>query len=95
MRNSSRVFSVPKTINVDVVSRNERIMRLVENRELGTIEVTTGFYDETEALIGGASYFLSGDKYQLLMSASPTFAPGKPQGEYREIDLWHVLSMTE
>lgn len=89
--------SVDKTITLTVETTeiktvvSQSIVSIHENKNSQTINVIVESYSEDGALLDSAFMKIAGDNYELIMSASPSFAPGKPENEYREIDLWHII----
>lgn len=91
MRSINR--SIPKTETVEVVkvATSEVLAYIVEQKPMSRIEVVIHFNDANGLLLESEMIEIAENNYELLMSESPSFAPGKPQNEYREEDLWHVI----
>ncbi|MEF2243968.1 hypothetical protein V1L65_03380 [Paenibacillus sp. IITD108] len=49
--------------------------------------------DEQDEVIRSEQVAISGTMYELLMSENPSFAPNKPQNEYREVDIWYIVDL--
>ncbi|WP_331697658.1 hypothetical protein [Paenibacillus sp. IITD108] len=58
-----------------------------------TIEVLIHLKDEQDEVIRSEQVAISGTMYELLMSENPSFAPNKPQNEYREVDIWYIVDL--
>jgi hypothetical protein len=78
-----RQITLNQTITEDIITIYEvpatlvRVCVAAVNPD-GTM-VNGNIYDE---------YDIAGDDFAELMSAGPTWAPGKPAGTYRNEDLW-------
>lgn len=70
---------------------HEDIVVILENKLDMKIDLTVHLYRADESLINPEYYTIDGENYNLLMSADPEFAPGKPENEYREVDLFHLI----
>ena len=55
------------------------------------LQLTVHLYREDNSLINPESYVIEGEDYTFLMSVDPSFAEGKPEGDYREVDLWCMV----
>ena len=71
----------------------EEITVINEYKELGTISIVVSYKTSDGITISKDDYQISGEDYDLLMSQSPDFAPGKPENEYREVDLWFIIDL--
>ena len=72
---------------------NEEVLTEIKNRTLKYIEVEIAQYDSDLYEVAKQRYTIDGDKYELLMSESPDFAPGKPKNDYREDDLFYIIDL--
>lgn len=85
------------TINQETVTAinivRQQIVMINENKNNKIIEVVVESYDIEGHLADSQFIKISSDMYDLLMSESPDFAPGKPIDEYRESDLWYIIDM--
>ncbi|MBZ9536274.1 hypothetical protein KGR20_19040 [Cytobacillus oceanisediminis] len=63
------------------------------SNELRMIACEVIYFDINGGEISRESYTISGEYFDLLMSESPDFAPGKPLNDYRENDLWYVITL--
>ncbi|CDN44187.1 hypothetical protein [Paenibacillus sp. P22] len=92
---------VKKTINVQQVTnvakpiRYEDIRTTFLNKNEQYVVVEIALLDENQVIATTKRYEITGDDYNLLMSASPDFALGKPAGEFREVDLWYIIDQIE
>ncbi|MER2057309.1 MAG: hypothetical protein ABTA16_00715 [Niallia sp.] len=68
---------------------------LTENKDsiLKFIEVSIGQFDADQYKVAEDKYTIDGEKYELLMSESPDFAPGKPKDDYRKEDLYYIIDL--
>lgn len=95
MRTSSKVIKKIVSTEQNINVATERIIEINENKINNRIIVTYGFYDEQGAMIEQKSCIIQDSLYELIMSDSPDFAPGKPENEYRESDLWYIIDMLD
>lgn len=93
MRSSNRVIKVATSIVNDVSVSYEDFIEIYETKLLKKIDVRIGYFDKDNNLLDGVNTAITEGYYDLLMSESPDFAPGKPLNEYRETDLWHVIDL--
>lgn len=95
MRILNKTISFEETVQIQVEKNivSEEIMKIVESKFDKTITVYTELKDENGIPVDFIKYEIKGEKYDLLMSDKPDFAPEKPFNEYREIDIWSVLEM--
>lgn len=49
------------------------------------------YYTDNGEIIDKKSYQVTGTYYDLLMSDSPSFAPGKPSNDFRRDDLGYII----
>jgi hypothetical protein len=75
--------------NIPVVS--EEFITINENKQSEIIQVFISVKSADGTVVKEEGYQIFGDEYKSLMSESPSFAPGKPANEYREVDLWHII----
>lgn len=90
-------IDVPVTVVSEVIKKGvkQEVLTKVEDSRARRIEVLIGIKTSEGELIREDSYKIEGDKYDLLMSESPEFAPGKPLDEYRESDLFYVIDLMQ
>lgn len=90
-----RYINIPinyvKPVPINGVITKEEFEEIIENKVYKTIIVSIQQYDSDDYLVRTVKQTIDGDKYELLMSESPEFAEGKPENEYREIDLWYII----
>lgn len=95
MREVSLQLTKTVTEYVMVTAVSEEIISIQEDKIGRNIEVVTEFKSAHGESLKRQAHTISGNYYDLIMSANPDFAPGKPENEYREIDLWHVIDLLE
>lgn len=54
-------------------------------------EISTVFFNDKDEPIQHNYYEITGELYELLMSDSDMFPPGKIKGEFRDEDLWCIV----
>jgi hypothetical protein len=92
MRECNKTININKNITVEETANTEEIVSIMENKISKTINIAVEFKNNGNLLLS-ESYLITGDKYNLLMSENPSFAPSKPQNEYREADLWYIIDL--
>lgn len=75
------------------IATKEIIHSILERKTNKEIEVGILLQGSDGEILKDEYYMISGENYSMLMSDSPSFAIGKPENEYREIDLWHVIDL--
>jgi hypothetical protein len=55
------------------------------------LQLTVHLYRADGTLINPETYVIEGEDYTFLMSVDPAFTEGKPEGDYREVDLWCMV----
>ena len=93
MRDTNKVIIKYEQQSTEIVATKEELIYIGENKELGIVECTIHYKDVDGNVIGNEFVEITGEKYGLLMSASPSFAPSKPENEYREEDLWYIIDL--
>lgn len=93
MRTTNKEFDVTETTTVTRPASYEQIQRIVEDKWNKNVSVETAYFDEADNLLSSDNIVISGENYNLLMSANPSFAPEKPANEYREVDLWYIIDL--
>jgi len=89
--------SIEKTIQtttetvVNSTAVTEEITNIIRNLSMKVVNVQVTYYDSSGNALSYENYNISGDNYTLLMSESPSWASGKPSGEYRQDDLWFLM----
>lgn len=93
MRDINKTFDLKKTVDVETVETavKEILSVIYENKAREYVDVEVQYITESGQVISQENYAITDQKYELLMSESPGFAPGKPYGEYREVDLWYII----
>ncbi|WP_211750244.1 hypothetical protein [Paenibacillus sp. Marseille-Q4541] len=91
MRNSNTLISYTEVQVLKKNAHKEGFIIINEDKTAKIIRLTIGYYDENETLLETRDCIVSSENYELLMSNSPDFAPGKPENEYREQDLWYII----
>ncbi|WP_220387728.1 hypothetical protein, partial [Sporomusa ovata] len=85
--------NVTKTVQEPVTIVKEDIVYIVESKDSNHIHVKLNLIGENGNIVQCEEYGIDGDNYVLLMSANPSFAPSKPENEYREEDIWYVIDL--
>lgn len=84
-----------RAIDRDIVvltrAKQENIYMTNQNKIEKKIEIGVQYLKEDGSFIHSETYLVEGENYTLLMSTDSCFAPGKPENEYREIDLWCII----
>lgn len=93
MRNVDRVIAIQEISQKTETITQEVIDSIYEVKNLESITVTVSLINAAGDKVRSESHEIVGDNYRLLMGASPNFAPNKPENEYREVDLWHVIDL--
>lgn len=93
MRSVNYELTYKKETEVTNTIIKEELINISENKIDKTIELTINKYDDSDCIAGVEYVNIVGDNYDLLMSANPTFAPNKPENEYREEDLWYIIDV--
>lgn len=95
MRNITEQFSVPvsKKVEMLVEATREAFLIISENKVLKEIFLTIGIYDAAGGLLRKDQYLISGKHWDVLMASSPPEFLSKPENEYRESDLWHIVDL--
>ncbi|WP_181950802.1 hypothetical protein, partial [Sporomusa ovata] len=84
---------VTKTVQEAIKIVKEDIISIAEDKANKHIHVKINLVGASGNTVLSEEYGIDGDKYLLLMSANPTFAPSKPENEYRECDLWYIIDL--
>lgn len=91
MRNATKNHSIMVYVSKEVVSTSEKITKIEEDKNTEIIKIEVAYSDDNGEVIATNGFIINGEKYELLMSESPEFAPGKPKNEYREEDIWYII----
>lgn len=83
----------PINVTMDVSSTEKEIVFYSEDKVERCVFVRVSYYDENGKSLSTERYNITEENYDLLVSESPEFAPGKPANEYRENDLWYVIDL--
>lgn len=92
MRTCNKEVTIVNTVEENVSVNNEEIININENKTLKMITVTINYLADSTS-VKQENIIISGDNYDSLMSENPSFAPGKPENEYREADLWYIIDL--
>lgn len=95
MKNSNRKINVKVWTDVEQSVAYEVIQVIHENKIMKTISLEIEYFDDEMMPIFKEQKLIEGDFYHKLMSESPEFAPGKPENEYRELDLWYIIDQID
>lgn len=91
MRAVRKMFEKIKKVTYYEEAITEEIYLIEENKLNNTVVVRTVFKGIYGEVLSEMTYWITGDNYDKLMADSPEFAPGKPENEYREVDLWYII----
>jgi len=91
---STKQFSIVEPVQVTRTAVGKDFAQRSVDKDNKTILATVKWVADGKVL-GTKQYTISGDNYDLLMSASPVFAPNKPQDDFREEDLWYVINLID
>jgi hypothetical protein len=95
MREINKSITYEKKQIINDIAVKEDVVSITEDKINKRIDVCTALKNADEEVVGEKAYTIAGDKYDLLISANPSFAPNKPENEYREIDLWYVIDLID
>ncbi|CDN41180.1 hypothetical protein [Paenibacillus sp. P22] len=93
MRKINEVVTSQQLSIVQKTVISEDVQSIYEHQTERFVNVTTALRDTEGAIVSTRVHAITGVFYDLLMSQSPDFAPGKPANEYREADIWHVIDL--
>lgn len=93
MRTISKPITIGQYVETTTTAVAEEILQIAENKDNQTVTVYVVLKDADGKRLQQEPYCINGSNYTLLMSASPSFAPGKPENEYREVDLWYMVDL--
>jgi hypothetical protein len=91
LRLTNKIITKTEIVPVTKTAVKEELSEIYENKTNQVINVTISYFDANGDDIDFKQLAIEGDDYYLLMSANPTFAPEKPENEYREVDLWYII----
>ena len=92
MRSTNKTIVKRELVDVEYVVTSESILSINENKVSKDIVVEVGLQND-DKIVSTEVHYITDSKYDLLMSASPNFATGKPVNEYREVDLWYIIDL--
>lgn len=93
MRECNKEIELQKVTNIVEIATTEEIVRITEDKVSNLICVDTISKNANGDIINNENTTIYGDYYNMLMSESPSFAPNKPQNEYREDDIWYIIDL--
>jgi hypothetical protein len=93
MRTISKEITKMQAVPCKFFATYEEIVSIKENKQLKYVEVGTMYRDSNGDALKDETTGITGVHYDLLMQANPSYAPNKPQNEYRESDLWHIIDL--
>lgn len=93
MRLVTKIIKQSKVVEVEEMVFSEEFTAITDMKNVRTVRARSEYKNSSGEVIGTEEYEISGTWYDLLMSESPEFAPGKPANEYRETDLWHIIEL--
>ncbi|MFB9324287.1 hypothetical protein, partial [Cryptosporangium minutisporangium] len=91
MRVSNKEITVVRSVTSKIPAATEHLTSINNYKEARTLVATVKYHDRDDLEIGQRTWYITGENYDLLMSESPDFAPGKPENEYREVDIWYII----
>lgn len=80
-----------KMVKVKEIGVKEEIVSINHLPSENTIRLTTYLYNSSNEVIRDDAISINGPNYDLLMSDSEDFQPGKTNGMYRDSDLWYII----
>lgn len=93
MRTVNREITLQKIVPATETIVIEDFDSIVENKVEKYVCAKVISKNTEGKVLETTSYMITGDNYMLLMLGNPSYAPGKPENEYRETDLWHVIDL--
>lgn len=89
IRNISATFKTMQTVEIQATRELIKEYRVAQDKVLAWID----FQDSNGQVLHMETIQIDGEMLTLLMSEGPEFAPGKPAGDFRKDDLWHVIDL--
>jgi len=91
MREVNKTIEVNSIVKVNKTIKYEDITMYSVNTQNKVITAILSSKDEQQTEINSENFEITGDNYNLLMSDSPSFAPGKPSDDFRREDLFYII----
>jgi hypothetical protein len=93
MRTVNKSISITKLVATEETITSEELSVINEDKSTKIITAIIKQYNANSCQINEVVTIVSGNNYDLLMSANPSWAAGKPANEYRETDLWYIIDL--
>ena len=93
MRTVSIPIQIEKVVSVTEMATQDDLTIVNKNKNDKTIYVVRELRDNNGKVIRSSEHNIKDDYYELLMSESPDFAPGKPLNDCREEDIFYILDL--
>ncbi|WP_182101816.1 hypothetical protein [Niallia taxi] len=91
MRTTNKEFFVTVTNQLTKIATTQDFSYINHDKEAKTIDFQVVSYANDGEVLDRSSYQLSNENYDLIMSTSPEFSEGKPEGDFREEDLFYMF----
>lgn len=90
-RTISDNITITKTVEVEVAAVTCDLVNMIWSIGAKNIQLNLAYKETDGTVVKQNSISITGDNYTLLLSSSPSFAPSKPSGSFRECDLWFMV----
>lgn len=91
MRSINKEYAAIVTQTVTKVATKQDFSYINKNKELRLINFEVISLSDDGEILERKAYQLNDADYDLIMSDSPDFAPGKPVNDFREADLFYMI----
>lgn len=95
MKSTNKVFIDYVQTALKKQAVNKDLLSYTVYKKNKYVEADVGYFDVNNQQIGSIRFLVNNDRYELLMSESPEFAPGKPAGDFRKDDLFYIIDLME
>ncbi|MFV0976972.1 hypothetical protein RCJ96_25830 [Bacillus sp. BSL6] len=88
-------LEIPRVKEIHIIERaiKEELAIITENKLSKHVEVMIEYKNENNEIVKREQNIIKDNHYELLISNSPVFAPGKPEGGFRESDIWYIIDL--
>ena len=93
MRTTNRTVDKLTTITVTEVGITEEFIYRQDFPLQKLYMTRTRLLNDNNEMVEEQDINITGDDYDLLMSQSPEFSPGKVAGDCREEDVWYMVDL--
>ena len=93
MAEINEVITSYELVEKSVIAIKEEVLRYVWDSGSRYVNVTVIKLSKDDSILAEDSYVIVDDFYDLLISDSPEFAPGKPADEFRNDDLLYIVRL--